>query len=163
MEPGPCLRSDIRLGDQPEEVIAQTISDATPEAAAEALAVIQKITKVSGVVDPKIPVSARRSARRTTAQDQLGRRRCAVPEQQQLPENFFKTNSPRGAVNEAEGGGRLLVTSKNFPARRSPPSCAASGPSWSPSTPPSHPGANSVEADGLDEPPSNAPVCTTPG
>ena len=107
------------------EIIAETISNATPEATAEALAVIQKITKISGIVDPKIPKFGESIGTPDNGSEpgrhEGGRREInwdAVPaafsNNNQFPEDFFNKNSPRGAVYEAEGGGGLRVSSNNF-------------------------------------------------
>jgi hypothetical protein len=107
------------------EVTAETISNATPEATAEALATIQKITRISGVVDPKVAPFAESLG----SPDNLsaagfhakGRRQInwdGVPPQfsdnNHFPEDFFNVNSPRGAVYEAEGGTGLRVSSNHF-------------------------------------------------
>lgn len=107
------------------EVIAQTISNATPEATAAALATIKKITRISGVVDPKIPLFAESigtpdngSAKGFHA---VGRRQInwdGVPDafsnNNHFPEDFFNSNSPRGVVYDAEGGTGLRVSSNHF-------------------------------------------------
>jgi len=107
------------------EVISQTISNATPEATAGALATIQKITRISGVVDPKVPVFGESigSPNNGNAVGPLatGRREVnwdGVPanfsNNRFFPADFFNVNAPRGLVYDADDVTGLRVSSKHF-------------------------------------------------
>lgn len=107
------------------EIISETISNSTPEARAAAAATIQRITRVGGIVDPKIPVFGNFIGKpdNLNALGPLpsGRREInwdGVPAQfsdnDHFPEDFFNVNAPRGAVYDAEGGTGLRVSSNQF-------------------------------------------------
>jgi hypothetical protein len=106
----------------PEPVItAQTIKANDPAAAAT----IQRIVRVNGVVDPKIPLFANSLGNPDNGSapgfHATGRRQInwdGVPAQftnnNHFPANFFNVNSPRGAIYEAENGTGLRVSDNNF-------------------------------------------------
>jgi hypothetical protein len=107
------------------EVIAQTISNATPEAIAAAAATIQKITHISGVVDPQIPLFGESIGTPNNGNapgfHATGRREVnwdGVPSKfsnnNHFPAAFFNSNAPRGLVYDEDEGTGLRVSSKHF-------------------------------------------------
>jgi len=107
------------------EVISQTISNATPEARLEALATIQKITRISGVVDPKVPVFGESIGTPDNGNaigfHATGRRQvnwdgvpAAFSNNNHFPDDFFNVNAPRGLVYDDDIGTGLRVSSKHF-------------------------------------------------
>ncbi|HEX3273482.1 MAG TPA: hypothetical protein VHR43_01400 [Gemmatimonadales bacterium] len=107
------------------EITTQTVSNATPEARAQALATLLKITRISGVVDPKVPTFANSLGSPDNLSEAgfhaQGRRQInwdGVPasfsDNNNFPEDFFNVNSPRGAIYDAENGTGLRVSSNHF-------------------------------------------------
>lgn len=107
------------------EVISQTISNATPEATAAALATIQKITRISGIVDPKVPVFGESIGTPDNGNavgfHASGRREVnwdGVPanfsNNNHFPDEFFNVNAPRGLVYDDDIGTGLRVSSNHF-------------------------------------------------
>jgi hypothetical protein len=107
------------------EITAQTVSNATAASRAEALATLLKITRISGVVDPKVPTFASSLGSPDNLSESgfhaEGRRQInwdGVPatfsDNNDFPEDFFNVNSPRGAIYEAEDGTGLRVSSNHF-------------------------------------------------